>query len=659
MKNGFSLFAIMVLLLGSVMLPSGPACGETISFPLQIDYPFLTTLVIQSAFTDPDQTMRVTDPDNDCQQIMLSNPIFESDNNLLRIEAAVHLKGGTLMGGSCLLPIEWDGYLVAHMKPRMSPSNWKLSFEPVDSVLLDKNRRPDSLVGHLWKFFEAPVLKRMGRIRIAVNEPIEQLKPFLIASVPDSDHPRVNAMLSSLRPGVVVAEPEVVKIQVLADVETLPAAAPEPEPEPAPLSPAEIDAFIDIWETWDSFLVHTVLSLMDMPLTPDERQTLLTVLLDTRYRFIAELESDAPSSSRDFVREQFVNSWGKLSPILKRHLTAQLSGQVSGQSTANSWGYLAFFTASDALAALDRLGPVFNIEISRNGFIRLARMMSENKALTLQYTMLVDPGLRKLMGMTPPLEITRPAFDENLLEPESPATEPETDPETEIPPTSMNARRLILWGLYNALTPGTCWAESASSPSLEELKQWLVTKGNVEAHLQKVKPILEAATQENLKKNPIPENYLSMFQEAVYAFAWQESCFRQFILEKNKLTYIRSYTNTSVGIMQINERVWRGIYDINHLRWDISYNASAGVDILNTYLRKYALPKIKSMKGKDALDIDGVAGSLYAMYNAGPGGFSGYVRRRSAGTPTNIDKHFKEKYNWVKSGQWDRLGDCF
>ncbi|RPI49069.1 MAG: hypothetical protein EHM49_10530, partial [Deltaproteobacteria bacterium] len=338
MKKALPIYTLMVLLLGSVLLAPVPACSETFSFPMQLDYPFLKTLVIHSAFTDPDQTMVVTDPDNNCQQISLSNPSFESDNNLLRIEAAVHLKGGTLIRGKCLLPIEWDGYLVAHLIPRMSPGNWQLSFDSVDSVLLDRNRRPESLVGHLWKLFEAPVMERMGRIRISVDEPIEQLKPFLLSSLPESDHPRLKNMFASLRPGMVVAEPEVLKIQVLADIATVPAAAPEPAP--AALTDREIDSFIEIWETWDSFLVHTLMSLMDMPLSVGEREILMTVLLDTRYQFINELEVNSPTSSRDFVREQFVDAWGKLSPILKNHL--------SRQPSANSWGYLAFFTASDA-----------------------------------------------------------------------------------------------------------------------------------------------------------------------------------------------------------------------------------------------------------------------------------------------------------------------
>ena len=173
-----------------------------------MDYPFLKTLVIQTAFTGPGRTMVVTDPDNDCQQIPLSNPVFESENSLLRVDVAVHLKGGALMGGSCLFPIEWDGYLVAHMKPRMNPGKWALAFDPVDSVLLDRNRRPDTLMGNLWNLFEAPVMRRIGNIRIAVDDPIEQLNPFLLSVVPEADPPRVTAMLASLRPGVVAAEPK-------------------------------------------------------------------------------------------------------------------------------------------------------------------------------------------------------------------------------------------------------------------------------------------------------------------------------------------------------------------------------------------------------------------------------------------------------------------
>lgn len=651
MKKYFYNFLTIAALLGSVLLPPAPARSETVSFPLQLDYPFLTSLVVQSAFNDPGQTMIVADPGNPCRQITLSSPNIVGENNLLRMDVAVHLMGGTSRaGGKCMFAVTWDGYVAVHMKPRMRSGDWRLSFEPVDAILLDKHRQPAGLMGRLWDYFKAPVLARLGNIKIAANQPIDELTSFLLSIVPESDIPRVKTLLGSLRPGEILADADALKIQFLADLETAP--APSVSTAPEPLTPEEIDSFIEIWETWDAFLVQEMVSLSDMPLTMDEKEILLTVLLETRYRFVDAISTVSSENSGDFVREEFISAWEKLSPILKRHL----SGRISG----NSWGYLAFFTASDALAVLDKIGPVFNLEISRNGLIRLARMLSENKEVILQYSPEVDPALRKILGLEPAPEITGPDVEPDVepdVDENSPAPE---KPSPENPPTSMGGNLRIMEAVFQALTPAVCWAQpSESSPSLAELRQWLVTRDNVDAHFKKIKPLLAAATKENLKKNSIPESHRKMFEKAVYATAWQESCFRQFVVDNNKLTYLLSYNNSSVGMMQINERVWRGIYNLQYLRWDIAYNAAAGIDILNLYLQKYALPKMPSLAGKETLDADGLAGAIYAMYNAGPGAFSAYVKRRSTRQFSKIDNHFKEKYAWVKEGRWEKVKDCF
>ncbi len=69
--------------------------------------------------------------------------------------------------------------------------------------------------------------------------------------------------------------------------------------------------------------------------------------------------------------------------------------------------------------------------------------------------------------------------------------------------------------------------------------------------------------------------------------------------------------------MQINVRVWRGIYRPENLRWNIQYNARAGVEILALFLQR-----------------------------------AREDRRQLA------DWLFKEKFRWVEEGQWDRLGVC-
>ncbi len=101
-------------------------------------------------------------------------------------------------------------------------------------------------------------------------------------------------------------------------------------------------------------------------LRPEDRQILIDVLLDTRYVFTAAL--DLQGLDRDFVRLQFVWAWQRLAPVFRRQLYARPS--------ENSLGYLTFFTAADALAVFDRMGPTLGVEISQQGLLRLAAMLT-------------------------------------------------------------------------------------------------------------------------------------------------------------------------------------------------------------------------------------------------------------------------------------------
>ncbi len=186
----------------------------------------------------------------------------------------------------------------------------------------------------------------------------------------------------------------------------------------------------------------------------------------------------------------------------------------------------------------------------------------------------------------------------------------------------------------------------------------MVSKENFENYYVRVKSVLSGEAEKRLKAGRIPEPYQPVFTRAVMATAWQESCFRQFIVKERKQTYIVSYNNSSVGLMQVNERVWRGIYNLSSLRWDIAYNAAAGAEILDTYLTRYALPKMAALKAGDRFAADDLAYALYAMYNGGPGDFSKYLKRRSSKKFYKTDSHFKQKYTWVKNGEWEKIRLC-
>ncbi len=128
----------------------------------------------------------------------------------------------------------------------------------------------------------------------------------------------------------------------------------------------------------------------------------------------------------------------------------------------------------------------------------------------------------------------------------------------------------------------------------------------------------DIAGRKRLRETRIPKARHTMYRRMVLTTAWQESCFRQFVLGNDDITYLRSYNQTSVGIMQINERVWRGIYDLQKLRWDIAYNAMTGCEILELYFNRYAMPWMNRQPDRD-WDDGFLAGMLYAMYSGGPG----------------------------------------
>ncbi|MFP4532442.1 MAG: hypothetical protein ACLFNS_07150 [Desulfobacterales bacterium] len=236
------------------------------------------------------------------------------------------------------------------------------------------------------------------------------------------------------------------------------------------------------------------------------------------------------------------------------------------------------------------------------------------------------PRIKKLVNSLEPgeMKVTPKALTLNILGditiPDPAGSE---DAPAPLSPEEMKAF-LDIWETWDAFLVNTLLSLSGE-PLTPQERQWVPPKKSIGPYFQKVKAILVEANQKNLRKSAIPAKYSNLFQQVVLATAWQETCFRQFIVDDGKLTFIRSYNNTSVGLMQINERVWRGMYNIQHLRWNIHYNAKAGSDILDNYFTKYALPKSQTAT---SLGKDGLAASIYAMYNGGPSQFSGYLKRR-------------------------------
>ena len=624
-KSRLSWSARAVLI--SVLLLFPLAAGaEQVTLPLTLDHRLLTSLVVKDTFTGRNQSAAIVGGPGECTYIGLSEPKFTTAGSFLQLEMRLSIRLGTQLGPECLVPLEWQGYVTLVQQPVFDNQSLALAFRTVDSNLYNLNRQPVSIASVLWDFAKPRVIEHFGRVRINLAPPIREMRDFLAPLFHEQSRGAMQAMLDSLRGGATRVERDGVVVELTAEVEEV--FSPEEKPESAELTPEEHRWLIRLWETWDVLLVQLVTTIaIDPPLRPEDQELLIDVLLDTRYAFVATLDEE--NLSRDFVREQFVQAWHNLGPIFRRQLFAR--------PDSNHLGYLAFFTAADALAVFDRMGPTFGVEISQQGLLRLATMLTGGET-TLPYTLEVDERLRKLLQL-PMLRggSGRPVIEEGVEEIDLPVEEEEEeDPFSRLSDFFFSP------------------AYAADSPPREEIFQWRLPKENKIGYVERVRQVLDEASLAILARQQLPDQFHGMFQKMVTATAWQESCFRQFIEKGNKLTYILSYNNTSVGVMQVNERVWRGIYDVPKLRWDIRYNAMAGSEIVDLYLRRHAL----SDKASARLDLDVLAKGVYAMYNGGPGQYKKYLERARTGKTYLSDRSFAEKLEWVEKRDWEKISQC-
>ena len=117
---------------------------------------------------------------------------------------------------------------------------------------------------------------------------------------------------------------------------------------------------------------------------------------------------------------------------------------------------------------------------------------------------------------------------------------------------------------------------------------------------------------------------------------------------------LRSNTG-DVGLMQVNERVWRGFYDLQKLRWDIDYNGRAGSEILLEYLVKYAL---RRGEHKQPGGLPNLARASYSAYNGGPGQVARYRDAKAPALNRKVDSSFWEKYRQVDAGNARNVAYC-
>ena len=372
------------------------------------------------------------------------------------------------------------------------------------------------------------------------------------------------------------------------------------------------------WQQWDSFLTNVVKKLGEN-FQPAQRDQLSEVFLDARYQLVQA----AYSGASDPVPQLFVDTWNRLSPIVKQAIPGAAQ-QTAGQ-------YTSFIRAMDAASSVSGLGQRLGIfRITPDALRGAAQLLGAGGADPLAYLLDVDTGLRDLLGFTAALPASRPS---SLLE----------------------QGRLERWRQKASAAMRTLGLRSAhaAETDMDRLNECVPEIQEISDYLLEVRKLLVATSDRVLAKSSLASEHRQLYRQIVFATGWQESCWRQFIKKGQKLTPLASSTG-DVGLMQVNRIVWRNLYDIKGLNGDMSYNGNAGAEILHNYLTRNAI-----RKNEDKQPGGHLARATYSAYNAGPGGLARYRGVRQSPTWKKVDEAFWTKFQAVSLGQELAVKSCY
>jgi len=598
---------LTLLVLFSIGLFTVGAQAREITLEVPIPYALIQDALTSQVFVGPGQTAQVLEGKNACNVLVLSEPRVEgAAGNKVRLLTRITSRSGTpLTQGRCLPLFEWSGLLEVHQTPYAIPDRLALGFRIVDSKVLGGDGARRAVPGVLWNWIKENVHPRLAGFSVDLTALRDGASEVLGASM----GPEARASLDSLALRGAVAGASALAVTLALDVPLPPPLWVPPGSEP-PLDIAALERWREGWQTWDAFATWLIKEVAHKR-SAATRYTLGEILLEARHDLIDALTADGVD---DPVPALFLRTWTRLMPVL-----ASVSQDLPANRARRD---LTFITVADALRAINSVAPHFGLRLDRDSLRRLARLLvPELDDRALDYDEGVDPELRELFGF-----------------------------EREFPLSTTLPSSRWRWLIADASA-----ASGIDRTVIQRLRGWVPARTELDAYLAQVAALFEQVAALEISTGKVQPPFVPLYQALLRATAWQETCWRQYIAKGGKVQTIRSPTG-SVGIMQVNTRVWRGVYDLNGLLNDVGYNARAGNEILVHYLVDYA---IKRKEHRQTGGVDNLARATYAVYNGGPGHLARYRQSSTRESLRKIDAAFLKKYRAIQQQGTGAVKQCF
>lgn len=356
---------LFTLTIGLLAATVKTGLADTVNLPIQLDYSLIKKVMVSQLFKGQGGIAEVWHDKHKCSFLNLSNPRVSGEEGQIKLLNDVQAQFGTSFGGQCIPVLAWDGALETFQKPTLSPDQSILSLPVTRANAYDRQGR-QLTVDKLQDLIKKVAEPKLADVKVDLKKSRSDMEKALAGFLPKENSGEIKQVLDTLKFDSAEANDDGIKIKLAFDA---PLKKVDPKPE-APFTEAEQKQWQGIWQEWDAFLGKAINQAASETQSPELRDTLTEILVESRTAFQAGLKAQSPKSS-DPVRVFFTDTWEKLAPHL-RTLAKELP-EVEGLR------YMTFIAATDVIYELENIGAPFGLEITSDGLRRLARMLIAEK----------------------------------------------------------------------------------------------------------------------------------------------------------------------------------------------------------------------------------------------------------------------------------------
>ncbi len=357
--------SFITIIFSLLLLFAKNGAAEQLSVPLQLDYSLIKKVLVSQLYTGKGNTAELWNDRQGCSYLKLSNPEINGKGGQIQLLNDVQARIGTGLGGQCLTVLEWTGVLETFQQPTLDSGHAVLSFPLTSATAYDRDGHQLTInkLQDLIKRFAEP---KLAAVKIDLNDSRNRIEQTLAHFLPKDNAAEVKDILKSLRFSSINAKDNGINIKLDFNA---PAKRVVAKPAAA-FSETEQKQWQAAWQQWDTFLSSAIKQAADDTKSPELRENLMAILMDSREAFQAGLK-EHDRNGEDPVRVFFTDTWVRLAPTLKT-IASELPG-IQGLR------YLTFIAATDVIYELERLGAPFGLDISSDGLRTLGRMLIARK----------------------------------------------------------------------------------------------------------------------------------------------------------------------------------------------------------------------------------------------------------------------------------------